>query len=377
MFGGRFSSSIGAVGVDMGTTAVKMLQLQMSGGRLKVIGAARLQGPPAGSRDREWIPSEADLLGAFRSGGFVGRRCVVCLPRNQVHVQTARLPKLSEREMPQAVAWEASHRFKLERQAMESDYIATGAVVHGGESREETLVVAASHRSINARIDPLMAAGLRPLALETDFTALARFVSQQFRSKEPTPGVQAVVEIGSAGSSMIILRDEQICFFRQIAVSGAMLNRAVCEHLQLDEQAAAELRIARLAAAGSTASAGSTLDASTDRAVFEAVRSHLNDLAHEVVLCLRYYGVAFRGLPPRQIILCGGDGPEPGLAALLEQRCEMPVIIDTPDLAMEGLELEIRSCLNRTPGPACGWAVAGGLSLRSVKGLSEREASAA
>ncbi len=96
MFAGRFSSSIGLLGIDFGARGVKLLQVGERNGKLQVVGAARFSKPAGG-----WGAHAPDLLiqqlrAAFTSGGFTGRRCVVSLPRTAVCVQSIRLPRMPD-----------------------------------------------------------------------------------------------------------------------------------------------------------------------------------------------------------------------------------------------------------------------------------------
>ena len=366
MFAGRFSSSIGLLGIDFGARGVKLLQVSERNGKLQVVGAARFSKPAGG-----WGAHAPDLLvqqlrAAFTSGGFTGRRCVVSLPRTDVCVQSIRLPKMPDDELRQAALWESADRFGFPREAMEVDFLRTGASLENGESREEILLAAASHETLSAILEPVLQAGLRPIAVDTHFTALARTFGRQRRRGGDREGVLAVVEVGASASMIMILRGDQIAFCKPIAVGGDHFNKAVAEHLQLDEHAAGELRAARISAAKAPADAGSGTDPATDRAVFEAVRPLMGDLVKEVMLCLRYYGVTFRGHPPRKLLLTGGDGLEPRLDALLAETCNLPVGFDDETETLGGLIEPIRSTLNRSPGPPAWWGVAAGLSLRSL-----------
>ncbi len=366
MFAGRFSSSIGLLGIDFGARGVKLLQVGERNGKLHVVGAAWFSKPAGG-----WGAHAPDLLvqqlrAAFTSGGFTGRRCVVSLPRTDVCVQSIRLPRMPDDEMRQAALWESADRFGFSREAMEVDFLRTGASLESGEGREEILLAAASHEALTAILEPVLQAGLRPTAVDTHFTALARTFGRQRRRGGDRDGVLAVVDVGASASMIMILRGDQIAFCKPIAVGGDHLNAAVAEHLQLDEHAAGELRAARICAAKEPADAGSGTDPATDRAVFEAVRPLMGDLVKEVMLCLRYYGVTFRGHPPRKLLLTGGDGLEPRLDALLAESCNLPVGFDDETETLGGLIGQIRSTLHRSPGPPAWWGVAAGLSLRSV-----------
>jgi len=391
------------VGIDFGARGVKLLQLRQSPGKLTVLGAAKLDIPltsvpnlpKAGDRPANGtaapklpaVPAKAPLpmssepsrdgerLGqqlreVIESGGFKGNRCVVSLAREDVCVQSIRLPRMPDDELRQTAAWEASQRFGFERTAMEVDFIRTGAVASAGQgqdNREEVILVATPHVALNARLEGILQAGLRPVAVETCFTAAVRALSRKVRREADRNTIRAIVEIGSSGSVVLITRGDQIAFCKPIGIGGNSLNRAVAEHLQMDESAAAELRGARITAAAT----GQTIhDLATDRAVFEAVRPLMGDLVKEVTLCLRYYGVTFRGSPPEVIILTGGDGLEPRLGEIMNKSCKIAVAYDDATATLTGLITDIRNHLNRAPGQAGSWAVAAGLSLR---GLGRRQ----
>jgi type IV pilus assembly protein PilM len=180
-----------------------------------------------------------------------------------------------------------------------------------------------------------------------------------------------VVEVGASGSTVMILRGDQIAFAKTLSISGHDFSQAVVEHLQLDEVAAGELRAARVAALLSAPDEEGPVEVATDRAVFEAVRPLIGDLVKEVVLCLRYYGVTFRGHPPERIILTGGDGLEPQLDKMLEQACKIPVTFDDDLGTLEHLVEQIQAKLHRRPGPAASWAAAAGLSARGLSPMKQ------
>jgi type IV pilus assembly protein PilM len=456
LFTGRFSSSIGAIGIDFGSRGIKMLQVREQAGTLHVVGAARLdagplsQGPhsrriangnpysartevrsqlsevssqpargeggvtselcpltsdPVQTRSYGHAPQETTAPGdshrlaasgcerlaeqiraAFLSGGFRGPRCVVSLAREDVCLQSIRLPRMPDDELRQAAMWEASQRFGLDRNAMQVDFIRTGAMASAGpaasaagakssfgaaaaavvsptETREEVILIAASHAAIAARVEPVLAAGLRPIAVDTGFSAMVRAFSRHVRREADRGHVRAILEVGESGSTVVILRGDQIAFCKPIAIGGRAFTQAVADHLRIEPLQAAELREARMAAL----TGGPASDPATDRAVYEAVRPIMGDLVKEVTLCLRYYGVTFRGHAPDHIIITGGDGLEPRLAEMAAHTCKAPVVFDDASASLAGLIPEIRATLNRTPGPAACWTVPIGLSLRGIR----------
>ncbi len=363
MFAGRFSPSTGLVGIDFGADHVRLLQVREQGGDLKVIGAALEETPRLidGSLDAARMAQR--LRAAMASGGFTGRRCVVSVPRSAVRVQSVRLPKMPAAEVRQAVVWEAAQRFELDRSAMEVDHIATGATL-GSDQRDELLLIAAEHAAYMPHLHAVIEAGLRPIAAETNFCALARIFSRRTRRESDRGVVRAIVEVGRSGATIMVLRGDQIAFCKPLELSGRAFDRAAAEHLGIDLQAAAEIRAGRIAEAARDGANYVPEDPATDRAVYEAVRPLIRELAKEVTLCMRYYGVTFRGQPPECVILTGCDGIEPHLARILQMSCKVPVRIDDVVGTLDSLLPQIRAAMNRVPGPAACWATAAGLSLR-------------
>lgn len=372
MFRGRFSST-GLVGIDISGRSIKMLQLSEQPDRLAVIGAARIEPTTAGDAGEVDHDSLVEQLrSVIRAGTFTGRRCVVALPRHNVNIQSVRMPNMPEEELAQAAAWEAAQRFNMDRTKMQVDYVRTGLVTQGAENREEVLLVAAATETLNRRLDPIVEAGFRPVAVDADFAALARVFSLQCRRQEDSETVRAVLDVGFTGSTVTILRGDGIAFCKPIDIGGARFNSIVAEHLQVDEAAAAELRAARIAREASSGGIGEesasapSFDPATDRAVYEAVRPLIGKLVKEVMLCLRYYGVTFRGKPPQTILITGGDALEPHLAPTLERTCNVHTALDDEPGTLGRLLPQIQGKLHRDPGPAACWSVAAGLSLREL-----------
>lgn len=81
---------------------------------------------------------------AMRRSRFIGREVVVGLPTSIARMHVARLPAMSGADSREAIAWEASERNAMAREAIVADAIATGAPTAHGDSKEEQLVIAAS-----------------------------------------------------------------------------------------------------------------------------------------------------------------------------------------------------------------------------------------
>src|SRR5690606_16620547 len=121
------------------------------------------------------------------------------------------------------------------------------------------------------------------------------------------------------------------------------------------------IRRQRLSQAFAEPGRGVAVDDRVDRAVFDAVRPLLNELAHEITLCVRYFLVTFRGAKPQGIVLAGGDATEPRLAEIVAELAGLPAQIGRP---LEGIDLGTTAAPMNRRGPLAEWATAAGLTLR-------------
>lgn len=357
---GKFSTKLGPIALDLSGTGIKLAQVRVTNAGLRLAGATVAQRPEFEAPDE----ITACVREALSNGRFSGRRCVVNLPRELIHAQSVRLPAMAGSELREAVLWEAVERFGLDHHDVECDYIWLGEVQQGAESRTEVLVLAAARSSIRAAINPLIAGGLRPTGVGVACQALTHLYSYNCRRENDRERVRVLIELGSAGSQILFLRGDTLAFCKSIEITGQQLDRAVAEHLQIDEESARHLRLRRGRQADSTPSNGGAVpnaDA-TDRAIFEAVRPILGRVVKETSLCLRYFGVTFRGRSPEIIHLTGEDAGEPHLPGMLEQACKVGVEAGPPDY-LETIAADLQHAMSERTANLAAWSVPVGMSV--------------
>jgi type IV pilus assembly protein PilM len=374
VFWNRKKSSTGAIGIDFRDDEIRLAQVRMQGQELRIVGAAleliqptrHFSEDQSGADDVHTSHMSTQALTprlqtAITHGGFTGRECVLSVPPSRLFVQSVRLPRMSANELQQAVQWEAAQRLSCSHQDLLVDYIATGASVTGPNNREEIILVAVRHSDVMPWVQATIDAGLKPIAVDANFGGLSRVLSQKARRNADLSQVRMVVEVGADQTTVVILRGDRIAFCKQLDIGGGQFDQAVADHLQLDGAAASELR----RGCGKSMAEG-VVEPATQRAIFEAVRPHFSELVKEVVLCLRYYGVTFRGMPPQRLIMTGLDGLDTKLMEMMSSACKIQVELDDEQGTLAALLEPIRVHLNREPGPASRWAVSCGLSLRKL-----------
>ena len=351
----------GHVGIAFEDGDVRMLQVREDNGTLSVTGAAVVKDQMNQSQPE--VCGDA-LRAALVTGGFIGRNCVISIPRSEVWTQAARLPVMPDAEFAEAVAWECADRFGVERSQLQCDWRYAGQ--ENGD-RQEVLMIAVSRQSLDWRLDAALSAGLRPVAVDTGFAGVARLFSRHYRRDADTSRTRAVLDIGPGAAMLMELRGDSVAFCMPIPIGGRPLDAQVAQRLDMDQSEACELRQARL---GRT----TTLDPSTDGAVAEAVRPILADLSYLAMRCLRHYSVSVRGERPEYMLLSGTEAGEPGLADMLSATCRVKMMEDDVSGCLASLQAGLTQALPVYPGPVTGWAPVAGLSLRGLNIRTRRKA---
>ncbi|RMH24213.1 MAG: hypothetical protein D6693_10210 [Planctomycetota bacterium] len=350
------------IGLDLGASGAKLVQLRRTGRGLAVVEAARIEAPagPPGASPRDALAPMVDALArGWRGLGFRGRECVVGVGQRVVRIRSIRQPKMPLEEAERAVRIEAPDRLGFgPEEPAEIGWIRAGEVRQSDHLRDELIVFGGGSETLRWLIDGLTDAGLRPVATEPTFISVARCFERAGRRAEDDSIARVLVDIGHGASDLILMRGRSILFFKTLNVGGSDLTRAVAQRLGLDETSAAELRAQRVSA--SRRRREILRDERSERAIFEAVRPVIDTMAREIGMCMRYFAVSFTGLRPGYVLLTGGDAAEPGLAEHLERGLNLPCRVGR---TLEGVRLA-GSLTGREDAPLAEWSAAVGLSLR-------------
>jgi type IV pilus assembly protein PilM len=363
------------IGLDVGASSIKMLQLRNRGSRLTVIASGQYMLPadaPADFLERRALLVEG-IQRILAGSRFRGNRVVCCLPAGWVQYKNVRMPPMPDEELVTAVQWEAADRFQFGDAPANVQYLNAGEVRHGEEIRHELILMGADEQRLRNYIAMLTEAGLRPSALEPVPVALCRCFARTVRRESDQQEIRVVVDIGLTATNVMVLRGNHIVFYKPLGIGGARLHEAVAHHLELSLAEAAELRRQladdREDDADPEQLIGSNRRENVRRAVLECTRPYVNDLAREIGLCLRYCSVTFRGARPAHLWLTGGEAYDPFIARGIREQLELDVELAAP---MEGVDLSGAQLAIERRNSACEWAVALGLAMRNPSSVSRR-----
>lgn len=367
-----FAKKTTPIGLDVGHDSIKMLQLAPMGAGLTAIASARWQFPENVQDDpaaRRRLAAEA-VRELLVSGGFKGRQVVSCLGGDDLTIKQIRLPRMSQRERDAAVLWEANERFGFKVEPDQLFHCVAGEIRQGAEVRDEIILMGVRAEAVEAHLAMLDQMKLTVLAIDAEPACLFRSFERFLRRAADTSSVTVLIEIGASATRVLIARGRSVSFVKNIDIGGRNLTRAVAETLGLSQAEAAQLRLRHMHGYDDEPAAVSTGQEQVTRALYDAIRPTVEQLAHEISLCLRYYAVTFRGEKPQSIALLGGEAYDQCMRKLLNENLNIECAVGRPlhqvDLSLVDLGANRRGMLSE-------WAVPAGLALRGLPVMRAQE----
>jgi type IV pilus assembly protein PilM len=261
------------VGLDIGSSAVKAVELKPAGQSYKVVAFAS-----------EPVPSDSIVDGAIVDGAAVAdavrrvfarkafktREVAVSLSGSAVIVKKINLPMMTETELGDSIFWEAEQYIPFDIQDVNLDYqILNPAATGASEAKDtmEVLLVAAKKEKIADYTGVIAQAGRTPVVVDVDAFALQNAYEANY-GLEP----QQVVVLLNAGASSIninIVNGDQSVFTRDISIGGNAYTEALQKELNLSFEQAEQAKKNHPVDGVSAADIAPVLHAMTDNVLLE------------------------------------------------------------------------------------------------------------
>lgn len=336
------------IGVDIGRRSVKLLQFDAD--RKRLIDAVRWDIADAANeqgRDKRIIEA---LQHAREGRRFLGRDAVLCLNSDDLLIHNVRVPKGAPGELDKLVQQEAAGRVPFSMLETELRYIQAADVRQGDAMLREVILLACHRPVLERKVELLVSAGMRPIAVDVEPAALLRSYVSQFRREDDQIRRRMFVHVGGASTVAVIAQGSDVLFIKYIDIGGQHFDVAVASHLRMSIEAAAAVR------RHNGDRRVEQQDPEIARSVAEATRPVLDRLAHELSLCIRYHSVTFRGQPLASAVIGGGEASQ-ALVDALSTRINLKCELGDP---LRSIEAAVN--LSRKSQ----WDIAAGLALREV-----------
>jgi type IV pilus assembly protein PilM len=341
----------GPIGVDIGSRSVKLVQLNSD--RTEIREAVRWDLPPAGADDpTARTPRIVQALAQAREGrAFRGHEAVFCLAAGDVIVQNIRVPQSTGEDLKQVVHAEAASRIAFDAAETELRYLEADNVRQGDAVRREVILLACPRTAVQQLLDVAASAGLTPVAIDVEPTAMLRCYSAQFRRDADQQLRMMFVNVGASVTTVVIARGDHPMFIKRVEFGGNLLDESVARSLKMKLAEAVALR------RHNGDRRADRRDPEVARGIDQATRPLLDRLAHELSMCIRYHSVTFRGQPLSRILIGGGEATA-ALSEAIQERLGMPCELGNPVRVLQSPPL---------PGRIGQWDIATGLAMRTPR----------
>jgi type IV pilus assembly protein PilM len=232
------------VGLDIGSSAVKAVELKAVGKGFKVVAFAIEPVPPDSIVDGAIIDGAAvadAIRRVFENKAFKTKEVAASLSGNAVIVKKINLPVMTEAELAESIYWEAEQYIPFDIQDVNLDYqILDAGTGPDSKGTMDVLLVAAKKEKIADYTGVISQAGRVPIIVDVDAFALQNAYEVNY-GLEP----DAVVVLLNAGASAIninILTGDQSTFTRDISIGGNSYTEAVQKELNLPFESAEQLK---------------------------------------------------------------------------------------------------------------------------------------
>jgi type IV pilus assembly protein PilM len=315
-----FGKKKGLVGLDIGSSAIKAVELK-AGGK----GGAEYQLTSVGL---EPLPPEAIVDGAIMDSGAVidavqrlfssqkikTNDVATGVSGNAVIVKKISLPQMSQEELAESIHWEAEQYIPFDIQDVAIDY----EVIEGGGSggNMDVLLVAVKKDKISDYTAAITQAGKNPAIVDVDVFALQNCYEVNYGTD---PGrVLALLNVGASIMNINIVKGGTSIFNRDIAVGGNQYTDAIQKDLNLSFDQAETLKRGGRVEGAAVENLGPILQAVSE------------SIALEIQKTFDFFKATSSEDRIDRIFLSGGTSKVHGLRDLLADRFDAGVEIMNP-----------------------------------------------
>jgi type IV pilus assembly protein PilM len=349
-----FRKAKALVGLDIGSSAVKAIELKPAGKGYKVTGFGSEPIPPDSIVDGAIIDAAAvaDAIRRLFEGRSIKTKDVAAsLSGNAVIVKKITLPMMTEAELGESIYWEAEQYIPFDIQDVNLDYqILDKGDPANGRNNIEVLLVAAKKEKIADYTGVIAQAGRTAVVVDVDAFALQNAYEVNY-GIEPT-SVVALLNAGASATNINILQGDQSVFTRDIAIGGNAYTEALQRELNLPYENADQLK------------RGQTIDGATYDDARPVLRAVTENVMLEIQKTFDFYKSTASNDRIDRIILSGGASRAEGFTEMLTDRFETAVEPFDPfkKIAFDGKKFQVDTLADVAPTVA----VAVGLALRRV-----------
>jgi type IV pilus assembly protein PilM len=348
-----FSSKKDLIGIDVGSSSVKLVRLRESRGNYQLVNVGILPLAPETIVDNTIMDSAAivEAISNLIVGMKVkGKRVSTSVSGHSVIIRKIMLSLMTEDELEASIQWEAEQYIPFDLAEVNIDFQILGPDVKD-PSQMNVMLVAAKKDYVEDFVAVFTEAGLEPVVMDIDCFATENTFNVNYGFVEDE--VVAVVDLGASAISVNILKGDLSLFTRDIQAGGNLIREELQKRLGISSDQAEYLKIG-----------GRTLDDIDSDAVEEVLADAVENLVQEVQRSFDFFSATSGDDKIVKIYLTGGVSKSRQVCETLEKNLGIPTEVINPFRNISVNEKDFDLEYLEAIGPML--SVATGLAMRRV-----------
>jgi len=347
-----FSRAKSVVGLDIGSSAVKIAELKDKKGSFALQKVAIEALSPEAIVDGSIMDSSlvVDAIHRLNDQAKVKNpNFATSLSGHSVIIKKIQVPSMSQEELAESIQWEAEQYIPFDINDVRLDYVVLQEA-SPGEGQMDVLLVAVKRDKVNDYMSVISQSGRTPALVDVDAFAVQNCYEVNY-DLDPLK-VVALVNMGAAVTNINILARGQSVFWRDISFGGNQFSEALQREYNLSFDQAEALK------------RGQPVDrysAGEARPVLDGVSG---EMASEIQKTFDFFAATSAEGPVDEIVVSGGCALTPNLLQILRERFGVPVELMDPFRRVQVRESDIDAEWLRGVAPML--AVTVGLAIRKV-----------
>jgi type IV pilus assembly protein PilM len=345
------------LGLDIGSSSVKLVQLTRNGDGYETVAAGRVQIEFNGDKNAREVEIQRvrAVTECCRQAGISNKYAVSSVCGPDVAVRYFRFPVIPAEELTSAIKLEAEQVCPFGMDDSVLDY----QIIPDEDESVHGVLVAATDKVIRQKEKIMREASLNPVLMDVDGLALWNCLSEFGRCQ--TNQALAVLNVGNIYSTLVIADEKCVPFVRDTNNAGKSVIKNLLSRTGLSREKLDQILFGD--ASGSSGS-NDNPDIESQKLVDSSLEAACQELIEDVTGTLRFYSAQRKTLFVEQIFVCGGFARAKGFIDIMDRNLPAQAVLWNP---FEKIPCRADSTckeLLQNEGPSL--AVAAGLAMRSV-----------
>ena len=317
------------VGLDIGTSAVRAAELDLSHSSPVLLAYGQVGLPPGSLVDGEIRDASAvseAITRLWENGKFSSKSVIVGIAGLRAITREIDLPFVPDNEVDSAVRFQSEEVIPFPPdQTILSSQILEDYTSPEGDKMRRILVAAAHVDLVNGVIATVEKAGLTAEGVDLASSALVRAIGGPDQTDKP----EAIVSIGAGLTVVVIHQQGRPQFVRTVGSGGNTTTAAIAAALDIPISDAEGLK-RRIGAEDARAQSAE-----------KAAQPSMTELVGEIRNSIQYFASLPGRLPISRVLVTGGGSALHGVIPMLESQVRLPVLTVSPLARLDTSKLDL------------------------------------